>query len=343
VSLRQGLRDSNLFSDVIVVKNKTSGVMRYLQVIGQLLKVRFTKNPDVYLLTFRGYEMLPFVLLIGIGKKIVYDEFINPVEWFVYEHKKFKESSISARLLQSAFRWMMMRATAIVADTQSHADYSSQLMNVPKEKYFSIPVGTDETTFKPLGEHTVASAHNPFTVLYIGSMLPLHGVQYVINAAIAMAANPNITFHLVGGKSDVADMIKSAQAKGAHIRYEAWVDYKELPQLFLDSDLCLGGPFGDTVQSQYVVTGKTYQFLASARPVVVGDNQETRLFKDKDNALVVAQGSAQALQDAIEWAAGHPEKLRAIGRNGRKLYEQQFSSARIADDLRRLFASKHIL
>lgn len=106
--------------------------------------------------------------------------------------------------------------------------------------------------------------------------------------------------------------------------------------------MCLGGPFGDTVQSQYVVTGKTYQFLASSRATVVGLNQETRLFTDRQDALVVAQADSKALVSAIKWAYAHPVQLQTVAENGRKLYERQFSSKQIAGDLRRLMSSKHI-
>src|SRR6185312_753825 len=137
------------------------------------------------------------VLLIGIGKKVVYDEFINPVEWFVYEHKKFGPKSLRGKLLRATYRFLGKRASTILADTPSHAAYSAELMGLPLNKYFSIPVSTDEQLFHPdkkLGEHDV------FTVLYCGNMLPLYGIEYVLEAAVALADRPEIQFHIVGGK-----------------------------------------------------------------------------------------------------------------------------------------------
>ncbi len=333
VALRQGLRDTHLFDNVIVVKNTSSGVKRYFETLWRLTKVRLTKNPDVYVLTFRGYETLPFVRLITAGKKLFYDEFINPVEWFVYEHHKFTPDSLPARLMGGVFRWYGRRAASILTDTQSHADFSADLMKLPIEKYASIPVGTDELTFKPIK----VKKHAGFRVLYYGNMLPLHGVEYVVDAATQLASRDDIVFHLIGGKHQVEKLIEQAKAAGAHIDYDKWVDYGELPKVFAKSDLCLGGPFGGTVQSQFVVTGKTYQFMAAARPVVVGENHETHVFKDKKNALVIPQADGEALKDVILWAANNPSKLVKIGEAGRKLYEQEFSSKRIAGDLARLF------
>ena len=54
----------------------------------KLVYVRFAKKPDVYILAFRGYEILPFVRLITLGKTFIFDEFINLIEWVIFEHKK---------------------------------------------------------------------------------------------------------------------------------------------------------------------------------------------------------------------------------------------------------------
>jgi glycosyltransferase involved in cell wall biosynthesis len=236
---------------------------------------------------------------------------------------------------------MMKLTAAVMTDTESHAKLSSRLMSVNRDKYFVVPVGADETVFEQL----VPTINNkgPFRVLYYGSMLPLHGLNYVLEAAIAMKPYDAIEFHIVGGKKDTATLVKAAQTKGAHIHYKPWVDYNELPALFLASDLTLGGPFGGTVQSQFVITGKTYQLLASACPVVVGDNQETKLFSDKKNALIIKQADPTALQQTILWAYHHPEELKQIASAGRTLYEKAFSSDRITSDLHRLFTTKHIL
>lgn len=339
VSLRQGLRDSDLFEEVIVIKNKHTGVLRYLEVIGQLLKVRFTKNPDVYLLTFRGYEMLPVVLLIALGKKVIYDELINPYEWFVYEHKKFSDTSLQAKLLRGAYRFMGKRVAAVIADTPSHAAYSAELLQLPPKKYMSIPVSTDEQTFAP----QPVQPHQGFRVIYYGSMLPLHGLSYVIEAAVDLADHPDIVFHLIGGKKEVVEKIEAARERGAHIEYDEWVDYAKLPGLVAQSDLCLGGPFGGTVQSQFVITGKTYQFLASAKPVIIGDNKESHVFTNKETALIVPEANSATLKDTILWAYDHPKELARIGQAGRELYLQSFSNKQVAADLRRLFADNRIL
>src|ERR1035438_565994 len=75
-------------AEIIIVKNERANFLRYFEVFNKLLKVRFYEKPDVYVLTFRGYEMLAAVLLISGRKPVIFDEFINPIEWLIYEKHK---------------------------------------------------------------------------------------------------------------------------------------------------------------------------------------------------------------------------------------------------------------
>jgi len=77
--------------------------------------------------------------------------------------------------------------------------------------------------------------------------------------------------------------------------------------------------------------------LASEKPIIVGENLESHIFEDGENAMVVKQLDATALAEKILWAKNNPEKLAAIAKNGRKLYEKEFSNKRVAEDLRVLF------
>lgn len=332
-TLEAGLiaNDCSLF----IVRNKQRGVLRYAEVVIKLVKTRFSINPDVYIVTFRGYEILPFVLLIGIGKKIVFDEFINLVEWTVYEHKKIKSDSLAERLLTTIYRFLLNKTTKIITDTNSHAEYSARLMNIPISKYQAIPVGTDEMIFKGMKPSLDDSK---FQVMYYGSMLPLHGVEHVIQTAIGLKDH-NIEFLLIGGNAELQNDINDAIEKGANIKYKKWVPFAELPQVIANADVCLGGPFGNTVQSQFVITGKTVQFLRMGKPVIVGRNKESNVFDDKVNVLIVNQADPKSLGQAIVWSYKNQKSLEKIGENGTKLYDSNFSSQVVANCITKLLDS----
>lgn len=321
-------------TDVKIVRNSHKGLLRYVETPLKILKVRIVYRPDAYVITFRGYEMLLLMVLTFVRKPIIFDEMINFTEW-MEEHRVIKPGSLGYKLFKAWYGWLARRCRIILADTDAHAEYSAQLNGMDIVKYRTIPVGTDETVFYPRPAKAI-DKKKKFCVFYYGHMLPLHGLDYVLEAADQLKDRPEITFRFVGGKDKVVEACKAAQKRGAHVTHEAWVPFEELPQAAIDAGLTLGGPFGDTLQAQFVVTGKTYQFLALGTPTLIGKNKVNNIFSDKKNCLIVPQADAKALADAIVWAYDHPAELKKIGQAGRQLYERSFSQAIINADIQKL-------
>lgn len=326
-SLRAALRAVS-GNQVLIVRNRHTGLLRYPESMLKVLKVRLIDRPDAYLLTFRGYEMLLFMRLTLLRKPIIFDELINFTEWMV-EQGRLHVGNTSFRLFRGWNRWLVRRCWRILADTDAHARESATLNKLSIERYRVVPVGIDETVFD--GGIDYAPPDGPFTVLYYGHMMALHGLQYVLEAARLLKDEPDITFRMVGGKKqgEVAKACAAAAADGAQVTHESWIPFEALPRAIGEAGITLGGPFGGTLQAQFVVTGKTYQALASAAPVLIGRNKVQEGFIDKENCLMVPQADAAALAKTIRWAAGHRNDLKKIGRGGRRLYEESFSQATI--------------
>jgi len=325
----------------IIIKNTHKGLLRYPEVLWKVWQIKRLKKPDAYLLTFRGQEILPFVQFMIRKKLLIFDELIVPIAYANNEGhaKSFTKRLyyLMARRSESLYRRWLRKCYAILADTAAHAELSARTSHVNLSKYTVVPVGTDESLFTPAA--SVAKSTKFRVFYYSTGMQPLHGVQYVLEAAEALRDNPEIEFLLVGGKKPLRDAVTTAANKGAHVIYEAWIPFDKLVKTMQGSAICLGGPFGDTLQAHHVITTKTYQMLAAGVPTMIGASEATNeYFVDKQNALVVSQADAPALARALTWAYKHPTELRDIAANGRKLYEKQFSTAAISRILERLVA-----
>lgn len=329
--VRQGFAGSRGV-EPIVIKNSHVGLLRYLEVPFRLLIARFRYRPDAYVVTFRGYEMLPFVLLIKGRKPLVFDELVNMIA-YMHEHNRLKIGSWIDKMFTGLYGWLLRRCRFILSDTDAHADLSSSLCRVDRSRYATVPIGADETTFYP----KESDKPKKFTVFYYGVMTKLHGLEYFLDAAVELCQKyPDINFITGGDKDKSAAAYQAAKKKGARIIYRPWFPYEELADYMHSSDITVGGPFGNTPQAQFIVTTKTFQALACEVPVLVGRNRVNAAFKDRQNSLVVPQGDAQALVDAISWAHDHPAELERIARAGRKLYEAQFSKTIIAQKIAKI-------
>ncbi len=307
-------------------RNSTKGILRYIQTLWRLLICRLKHNPDVYILGFRGYEVFLPVRILTVGKPLIFDEFINLYDWTVLEHKKFKPNSMLALLVKWYSKLTLRLSRKVLTDTKLNAKFSSKTHSLPAEKFATIYVGTDEKTFQPV---KTKSPNEALEVFFYGTMLLLHGVEVILDAAKELKAD-DVHFTIIGGKGTKYEaLIKSRIAADEldNIAYKNWANYEDLPGYIEKADVCLGGPFGDTSQSQKVITGKTFQFLAMAKPTLIGAIKEDVGFSDKNNCLVVDQGSVQQLAAKLKWATQNKNQLPEIGKSGRQLYEKTFSSA----------------
>jgi glycosyltransferase involved in cell wall biosynthesis len=314
--------------EVEIIRNRHRGLLRYPETMLRLGKARLFDRPDAYLVTFRGYETLLFLMLGLVRKPIIFDELINFTEW-MEEQGRLKHGGLPYRLFRRWYGWLAGRSRLILADTDAHADYSAILNMLSISRYKVIPVSTDETVFDAALPYEPDPKH--FTVLYYGHMVGLHGLDYVLRAAELLKDRADISFRVVGGKQqgEVAKACAAAAGVGARVSHESWLPFEQLPAAISQAGLTLGGPFGGTLQAQFVVTGKTYQILACAAPVLIGQNQVQEGFIDKKNCLIVPQADAAALAQAIVWGQQHPQELQAIGQAGRRLYEEHFSQATV--------------
>ncbi len=342
--LRKALQD-NPDIETVVIKNLNKGVLRYPEVFWKVIKCKLQQKPDAFILTFRGYEMLPFMALLKGRKPLIFDELVNAAEW-LEEHKITTRRSVIGKVFLAFYSWLLRRCRYIIADTEAHADFSARICHISSKKFVTVPVGTDESVFNTSAakRRAPSEAGGIFEVFYYGNgrMLPLHGWEYVFEAAVKLAkTDPEVHFTLVGGKEDTQKAAEAAIARGANITYKSWILFEKIPRAVADASLTLGGPFGKTLQSQFVVTGKTYQFMSAGAPVLIGENAATAsAFINKQNCLTVPLADSEAIVKAVRWAAKNPQKLHQVAKAGHQTYSEKFSqkiiTAQVADLIKSL-------
>lgn len=331
----------NILSGVEVYEaiNRSTGPWRYLESFLRLLWVRLSHNPDCYVLGFRGTEIFWPVRLLTLGRPLIVDHMMSPYDSMLNESNKLKVGSVLARLVYTYERMLLHAADAILTDTRLHRNYLSHLFRISKEKIHAIPVGADESLFRR-DVQAPSSEDSTFNVLFYASFLPLHGIGVILDAAETLKALP-VRFVLIGGnRLDLSDFHCDRDRRGlTNVEHIPWVDYRELPEWIERADLCLGGPFGGTGQARRVVTGKTYQCLAMAKPTVIGEIDEDCGFIDRVNCLLVPQRDSEKLAESIRWAHDHRDQLPLIAQAGLQLYKQRFSIDVVADALDAVLSS----
>lgn len=307
--------------DLYEACNHTPGLRRYLESYRQLAAICAKRQPELLLFGFRSHEFFwPFVWRFAKGSNVVFDALMSPSASLQEEGKAGAIGRWLAPIIGLLERSILRRADIVLTDTASHASYLAQRFELSAAKVVAVPVSTPYTA-KP---STPPVADGEFSVLFFGSVLPLHGIPVIIEAASKLSQLP-IRFDFVGGKKEVFARW-CGMAGVTRYTHHAYVPFVELVEKMIPAaTLCLGGPFGGTPQARRVITTKTTLCLAAAKPTVVGRTDVNEGFDHGKNCLIVEQNDAADLVDKILWAYQNRDKLQSIGTQGRALYDRQFS------------------
>ena len=276
------------------------------------------------------------------GVKVLFDPMISAWDKKVLEQMKWKAEEPRAKKLH-AHETMLMNAPDMVTwDTSCHLEFCAKQFGVPREKLRVLLTGTDETVFKPLevekgekgekGERTAS----PFKVLYHGAYLPLHGTEYIVEAA-RMTQDEGIQWDFLGwGAYKAATEAKAAGIR--NIRFLDKVPYTDVPKVICAHDVVLG-VFGTTEKASRVIGNKVYECMACARPTInefcTGYPPEA---KDCRAIKFIPPGDAKAIADAVRAYRDDWANRDAYFAEARAFFEKHLSMKVIKTQLAQILA-----
>lgn len=239
------------------------------------------------------------------GIKVLFDPMISAWDKKVLEQRKWKADESRAKKLHRLETKMMNEPDFVTWDTSCHEDFCAEQFGVPREKMAALFTGTDEKVFNVENAPETVPENGEFRVLYHGAYLPLHGTEYIVEAA-RMTQGEGIQWDFLGWGAYKAET--EAKASGiSNVRFLDKVPYIEVPKVIGAHDVVLG-VFGTTPKAARVIGNKIYECMACARPTVnefcTGYPPEA---KDCKAIKFVPPGDAEAIVKAIreyrdDWA-----------------------------------------
>jgi len=275
---------------------------------------------------FYGYPLLPIVKLLT-RKPIIFDAFLSTYDTLCFDRKWFGPNSIGGQLAYLLDKLALGLADRILVDTYAHADYFAGLYKLPREKLSVMYLGYDDTVFNP-GQISLSEIDSrEFLVFYYGSFLPLQGIEYIVRSAKLLEHEEEVRFEIVGRGSTYEEIHRLADSLYlTNIDFIDWIPYHQLPLAISRASVCLGGHFSSVGKAKRVIAGKTYQFLAMAKPTIVGDNLANReLFSHKENVYMCRMADEKAIAEAILALKNDRHLQQKIATGGFQLMRDRFS------------------
>ena len=296
----------------------------------ELRLFRRPKGFDVLVVGYPGHFDFPVARWAARGRPVVFNPLVSLADTLVSDRGRFRPGSLAARTLQAVDRRAFRSADLVVADTEAHADFLAGSTGIPRSRVEVCLVGAEERIFEP-----VWARSEPFTCLFVGKLIPLHGLETILEAA---RRAPEIPFRIVG--SGQLDAVLAQPPD--NVEWVRWVEYERLPDELARAG-CALGIFGGSSKADRVIPNKAYQALACGTPLVTGDTRAAReLLVDGESALLVPPGDPDALAAAIRRLAVDPELAEHLSGGGLYTFQERASErvlgARWRDLLERVAA-----
>ena len=239
-------------------------------------------------------------LSIVTGTPLIFDVFFSLYDSYVKDRQTVKEHSVKAGLFSWIDRFSMMLSDVVIADTRQHRQYYHERFNIPADKIDIVYIGYDDELFQPRRSRLEQGEPSPFTVVFTGSFIPLHGIDYILKAAKILEEHQDIRFEFAGAGQTYKAMLSLADNLGLeNCVFSGPVPLLQIPELLANADICLG-IFGETEKTTRVIPNKVYEGLAMKKPVLTGDSPAIReVFHDQEHLLVCNCADEHSLADAI--------------------------------------------
>jgi glycosyltransferase involved in cell wall biosynthesis len=265
---------------------------------------------DVTVVGYPGHLDLPAARRASRGRPVVFNPLVSLADTLVGDRGRFRAGSAPARVLEAVDRHAFGSADLVVADTEAHADHLARSTGIRRERLAVCLVGAEERHFRPGW-----APPERFTALFVGKLIPLHGLETILAAARLL---PEVPFRVVGS-GQLGALLREPPPNVEHI---PWLDYERLPAE-LHGAGCALGIFGTSGKASRVIPNKAFQALACGTPLVTADTPAAReLLVDGESALLVAPGDA-----AVRRLADDRAICEGLSAGGLAVYRAKASEA----------------
>lgn len=279
----------------IIYSEKQQYVFRIIEVWIKILKYD-VKNIDIILIGFAPQLVLPFFYWKIRNKKIIIDFFISLYDTLINDRKKFCDKGIISSICHWIDSDTLKKADYVIADTKADAKYFIREFKSDADKFMTMYLEADSSIYYPRQQHKRLNLTDKYVVLYFGSILPLQGVDVILEVIRQFKGEKSIFFQMIGPIPK-----KYNKPIQENVEYIEWLNQKELAEYIANADLCLAGHFNEKIdKAKRTIPGKAYIYNAMCKPMVLGDNEANReLFSDSSIIYFSKMGNPECLKKII--------------------------------------------
>jgi glycosyltransferase involved in cell wall biosynthesis len=312
-----------------VISNKGGYLKRIPSILARLPFKMIGK--DAYFVGYMGHFLVPIMRLFT-KKPIIYDFYLSLYDVMCNDRKLYSPNSLLGKFTYWLEKKSLKDASYIIVDTNELIKSLSNEYGIDRSKFTKVHLTINEDNVYP---KEVKRYKNNFTVLYVGSYIPLHGTPTIIEAAkIVEELGEDVEFLMIGQGPQLQECQELASRYNLkNIEFKGFMPLEELNYYYNACDINLG-LFNSGARAQSVVLNKTNDSFRVGKPhLTLKTPAMQEAFSDGVDILFVEDIKASTLAAKIVELKNNPELVKKVGQGALKSYEEKLSNKKAKDIL----------
>jgi glycosyltransferase involved in cell wall biosynthesis len=232
--------------------------------------------------------------------------------------------------LRAAVRWMFSLASSVVVIGSGPRRFVIDELGVPAKKVDIVINGVPGPAEAPVRDIAPGRTKH---IAFVGRLCEPKGVADLLRALAKAPLDRDRLQVTLAGNGEIARYEAMARELGVDgfVEFAGWCDQDEVDALLARSDV-LVLPSHDEVLPLVVLEALANRVAVICTPV----GELPTVLDDGQTARIVPVGDVDALARALAEVLGNDELLVRLARNGRELYERQFSLQRFFTSVARV-------
>ncbi len=286
------------------------------------------KGKDFYFVSYMGHFLVIYMRLFT-KKTIIFDFYLSIYDMMCNDRKLYASDSFLGKLTYSIEKKSLEKANYIIVDTDKLIESLSTMYGINKDKFVRVPLTINEEN---VIKKDVERYHKEFTILYVGSYIPLHGVEVIIETAnILQKRGEDIFFLMIGQGPSHANCKRLAERYALkNIEFKGFMTLGELNYYYNATDINLG-LFTVGERANSVVLNKTNDSFRVGKPHLTLETDAMKeAFVDNEDIFYTKDIKPETLANRIIEIKNDKPLLEKVGHGAYQSYGDKLSNAKAA-------------
>ena len=272
----------------------------------------------------------------------VVDSYISIWDSAFRDRSAAKSTSVVARLIKWFEARALGAAAMVLVDTDANRQVFMAEFGLAADKVRALPLAIDEDRFTAIAAASVKRRGTPIRVLFVGTLIPLHGIEVILNALVRLVDDARCEFRLLGDgqQAGLVEDFMSAHPSTRITWVRKWCALDEIANEIAAADICLG-VFGGESKAARVLPFKLYMYLAAGRAIVSQSLLSTPQGVPFPPIEALIQRQGTELASAIGRIADDPARRERMAQEAAAYYQRWLSNECVVDAWREVLEHLH--